>query len=46
MRMPLAMLTGSTMANHDLSVCFMDEHFTATTLRHLDTIHDGDSKAV
>jgi hypothetical protein len=46
MWMPLAMLTGSTMANHDPSMCFMDEHFTATTLQELDTIHNGDSKAV
>jgi len=40
MRMALDILTCSTMAHHDPSVCFMDDHFTATTLRQLDTIHN------
>ena len=40
MRMALDILTCSTMAHHDPSVCFMNDHFTATTLRQLDTIHN------
>ena len=40
MRMALDILTCSTMAHHDPSVCFMDDHFTVTTLQQLDTIHN------